>query len=365
MKIVFTVSAFLLLLTMISCRNKTHPVSNGENIRGLADTVGFVHLDWQMDSVVTRINNLFPEQLEAAAQPEETVWKAAICPHDDYAYASWLYPAVIKNVKAKTVIIFGVAHKAKNFGLENQLVFDSFEYWHGPYGNVKVSPLREEIIKYLPEDMYVVNDSMQQVEHSVEALLPFLQYHNRNVEIVSILVPYMSLSRMDSIATSLSAAIQSVALEDNLSWGNDFALLITTDAVDYGDEDWGGKNYAPYGTDSTGYKQAMEHEHEILDNCFNGELTENKAERFFNYTVQDSDFREYKWTWCGRYSVPMGLKTAAKLQSLQKIHPLNGRVLGYQTTIDHSTLPVTDLEMGTTAVANMHHWVGFASVGFE
>jgi len=365
MKIVFTVFSLLLLLTMHSCKNKPAPTANANNLRGLADTVGFVHLDWQMDSVVNRINDLFPEQLEAAAQSEETVWKAAVCPHDDYAYASWLYPAVMKNVKAKTVIIFGVAHKARNFGLENQLVFDSFSHWRGPYGKINVSPLREKIMKKLQKDMYVVNDSMQQVEHSVEALVPFLQYQNRNVEVVSILVPYMSLPRMDSIAASLSAAIQSVAAEDNLSWGDDFALLITTDAVHYGDQEWGGQNYAPYGTDSVGYKQAMAHEHEILNNCFDGALTENKAERFFHYTVQDTDFREYKWTWCGRYSVPMGLKTAAKLQALQKIQPLSGKVLGYQTTIDHTTLPVTDLKMGTTAVANMHHWVGFASVGFE
>ncbi|HKI88158.1 MAG TPA: AmmeMemoRadiSam system protein B [Draconibacterium sp.] len=365
MKIVFAFPVLLIYLMMNSCKNNTTPFSNANNLRGLADTVGFAHLDWQMDSVMNRINDLFRKQLASAVQPKETVWKAAICPHDDYAYASWLYPAVIKNVKAKTVIIFGVAHKAKNLGLENQLVFDSFKEWRGTYGKVKVSSLREKIMKILPEDMYVVNDSMQQVEHSVEALIPFLQYRNRNVELVSILVPYMSLLRMDSIATHLSAAIHSVAFENNLSWGDDFALLISTDAVHYGDEEWGGQNYAPYGTDSAGYKQAMAHEHEILDNCFNSELSDEKAERFYHYTVQDSDFREYKWTWCGRYSVPMGLKTAAKLQALRKMQPLNGTVLGYQTTIDHSMLPVTDLEMGTTAMANMHHWVGFASVGFK
>ena len=35
------------------------------------------------------------------------------------------------------------------------------------------------------------SNDMQTVEHSVEAIVPFLQAYNRDVEIVSILVPYM------------------------------------------------------------------------------------------------------------------------------------------------------------------------------
>lgn len=336
-----------------------------ENIRTVVDTIGFAHLNWQMDAVTKRINKQFSDELAEVSQAENTVWKAAICPHDDYTYTSWLYPAVLKNVKAKTVILFGVAHKAKNFGLENQLVFDSFTQWNGPFGPVKVSPLREKIMKHLPKDFYVVHDSMQTVEHSVEALIPFLQDQNKDVEIVSILIPYTSLSKMDSISSALANALFTVSKEEQLSWGNDFALVITTDAVHYGDKDWGGKNYARFGTDSVGFKNAIAFEHQIINDCFEGDLSTEKAEKFYDYTVQESDFREYKWTWCGRYSVPMGLETAAKLQTLNGINPLQGIPLGYQNSIDHTELQVEDLGMGKTAGASLNHWVGYASVGFK
>ena len=116
----------------------------------------------------------------------------AIAPHDDYAYAGLMYPLVLRNVAASVVIIFGVAHKARQLGLEDQLVFDSFTHWPGPYGDIAVSPLREKIMAALPEGSYRVSDEMQSIEHSVEAKLPFLQHYNRSVEFVPILVPYMS-----------------------------------------------------------------------------------------------------------------------------------------------------------------------------
>lgn len=134
--------------------------TNLATLRGLVDTTGFAHLAWQMDSLMARIHALNQEDLDRTKQPQGTVWKTAICPHDDYAYVGWLYPAILRNITANTVIIFAVAHKARFFNLENQLVFDSFTAWHGPYGTVKVSALREEIISQLPEEMFIVHDSL-------------------------------------------------------------------------------------------------------------------------------------------------------------------------------------------------------------
>jgi AmmeMemoRadiSam system protein B len=333
--------------------------------RGLADTVGFAHLDWQMDSVMARIRALNQDDLIRSKQPAGTVWRTVICPHDDYTYASWLYPAVLKNVEASTVIIFGVAHKASLFNLENQLVFDSFKLWHGPYGAVKVSSLREEILSLLPGSMVVVHDSMETAEHSVEALIPFLQYKDRDIEIISILVPYMDFKKMQTISQHLAWALSNIMREKNLQWGKDIALLISSDAVHYGDEEWGGKNYAPYGTDSTGNAQAVSHEREIIGTCFEGELTGEKIARFYAYTVNPGDFREYKWTWCGRYSIPFGLLTSLHLQALQESSPLKGIPVAYATSISQPHLKVDDLRMGQTAIATPHHWVGYPAIGFK
>lgn len=333
--------------------------------RGVADTVGFAHLDWQMDSVMARIQVLNHDDLIHSQQPDGTVWKTAICPHDDYTYAGWLYPAVLRNIKASTVIIFGVAHKASLLNIENQLVFDSYRSWHGPYGAVNVSSLRDEIISELPGDMAAVNDSMETLEHSVEALIPFLQYQDRNVEIISILVPAMEFNRMQSISQHLARALLTMMKENNLNWGEDVALLISSDAVHYGDEEWGGKNYAPYGTDSAGNLRAVSYEREIIRTSLEGEVTEEGIARFFDYTVNPDNFREYKWTWCGRYSIPFGLLTSFYLQSLQNGNPLTGIPVAYATSISQPQLKVVDLRMGQTAIATPRHWVGYPAVGFK
>lgn len=364
MKIAKLLSGLLILMVFTNCTKSPKNVSP-HRVRQVVDTIGFAHLNWQIDSISSRISTRFEQELDAAGMKTQSSWRVAICPHDDYTYASWLYPAVLKNLQAKTLIIFGVAHKARNFKLENRIVFDSFDAWQGPFGEVNVSPLREQIIEELPEELFVVHDSMQIIEHSVESMIPFLQKQNPATEIVSILVPCMSATRMDSIAQQLASAIKSVTTAKNLVWGKDFAILITTDAVHYGDEEWGGKNYAPYGCDSAGYQKAVAHEHEIIHNCFTGDLNKEKANRFYNYTVQTSDYHEYKWTWCGRYSVPLGLKTAWQLQQLNHSKTLSGHPLAYETSISQPHLPVDDLNMGRTAIATPHHWVGYASVGFE
>ncbi|WP_167615106.1 AmmeMemoRadiSam system protein B [Maribellus sediminis] len=358
-------SFLVISILFSSCSSPKNSETGEARVRQVVDTVGFAHLSWQMDSVLFRINKDFGSELDAVSQSTETPWRAAICPHDDYTYASWLYPAVLKNIEAKTVIIFGVAHRALNFKLEDRIVFDSFDAWQGPKGEVQVSPLRDKIIQQLPEELYVVHDSMQMIEHSVESMLPFLQMQNPETEIISILVPFMSSAKMETIAGQLATAIKSVTSADQLVWGKDFSILITTDAVHYGDEEWGGSNYARFGCDSTGYRQAVALEREIIHNCFTGELTDEQPNRFISYTVKDDDFRQYKWTWCGRYSVPLGLKVALKLQQEENATPLTGVPLGYETSISQKHIPVDDLNMGRTAIATPHHWVGYAAVGFK
>jgi hypothetical protein len=135
--------------------------------------------------------------------------------------------------------------------------------------------------------------------------------------------------------------------------------------VHYGDEDWGGKNMAPFGVDSIGYAKAVKHEHGIIHSCLAGEPNQEKVRQFVQETVQPNNYKEYKWTWCGRYSVPLGLMTSINLQKKTGSKPLNGKFIGYSTSIDHNPLPVDDLRMGRTAIATMRHWVGYASVGYE
>ena len=339
-------------------------------LRGLADTVGFAQRARQMDAVIRRIDEgeagiVRDVLLRNNEVPPDRRWRVAIAPHDDYAYASFMYPLVLSNVRAPTVLIFGVAHKARAFSLENKLVFDSFTHWHGPYGNIAVSALREALMGELDGDAYVVHDELQSVEHSVEAKLPFLQHYNRDVQLVAILVPAMPHARMRSLAPALARAIAKATRARGWEWGRDFAVLISTDAVHYGDEGWGGKNFAQYGADEPGYRQAVAHDRAIMKECFAEELVPDKAELFSRHTVREDDYREYKWTWCGRYSVPFGMLVSWNRQPIPGAPPLVGKGLGDATSIDTPRIEVDDLEgMGVTAPANLRHWVGYGSVGY-
>lgn len=342
--------------------------SSAIRLRQPVDTVGFASHALQMDSVMSRIPRL-NRHVQGISNSytvagSQAFQKAAICPHDDYAYAGWLYREVLKNIHANTIIIFGVAHKAKKFNVENRLVFDSFDEWKEPYGNVTISDLREEIMKTLPSESYLVHDSLQQAEHSVEAIIPFLQYYNRKIRIISILVPYMPYEKMNQLSEQLATGIGKVLKAKGLKWGRDVAFVMSTDAVHYGDEDWGGSNYAFYGCDDKGFNAAKAHEMEIIDESLCGTMGQEKARKFTQFTLREEDYKAYKWTWCGRYSVPFGLLTIMKMQAAASGKPLHGIFIGYGTSLDEPRLKVSDLGMGKTAAAIMHHWVGYAGISY-
>jgi len=354
------------LCMVLSCSTTTKHES--KEIRNMVDTIGFADNAIKMDMVIARIQQGFGELIvqkeKEAGITDDLAWKTVICPHDDYTYANYLYPLTLKHVRAKTVLMFGVAHKAKDFGLENELVFGTFPQWKSAYGPVRISDLREELIEDLDQNSYVVHDSMMMVEHSMEAIVPFLQYYNPDVEIVPVLVPYMSFDRISELAVEFSGVLNEILLKRKWSWGTDLAIVISTDAVHYGDRDWGGSDYAFMGADSAGYIKAKAHEMEIISNCLTGNLDPDRIKLFTEYTVRPDDYRQYQWTWCGRYSVPFGLMVSYDL-GVARHDTLQGHLLAYSTSIEQENPDFTDIGMGVTAPANIHHWVGYASVGYE
>ena len=337
-------------------------------IRQPVDTVGFATTSRQMDSVMARIERLqgplVSKAIADAGISFNEAWKTILSPHDDYSYVGYLYPALFQNLKAKTIILFGVAHKARQLNLEDKIVFDSYTAWKGPKGNIPVSDLREEIMGELSAGLFVVNDSMHTIEHSLEALVPFIQQYRPDAEIVPILVPFMNYDRTDDIAYALTEAIKSIAEKRNWKWGEDFALVISSDAVHYGDQDWGGSNYAFFGADTAGYQMAVNHEMHIIRTISRRYTTEHVRE-FSNLTVDPQDYKKYIWTWCGRYSIPVGLLTSYYLSGMLNMKSLLGAPVGYSTSMDHHPVPVDDIGMGVTAPANIRHWVGYPAIGYK
>ena len=81
--------------------------------------------------------------------------------------------------------------------------------------------------------------------------------------------------------------------------------------------------------------------------------------------MQEDNFKEYKWTWCGRYSVPFGLLFANKLNISATGSRLKGELIDYRTTIHNEHIKVEDLGMGITAPANQRHWVAFTGISYN
>lgn len=347
----------------MSCDNtrsskKSSPDLTVKNLRNQVDTIGFAQYPWQMDSIVSRMN--INDKVQTT-----TVYKAAICPHDDYAYAAGLYNQTLSGIKAKTIIMIGVAHKARNFNLENTLIFGSYTEWKSPYGEIKVSELQEQIVQNLAKESYRVHDSMMQVEHSLEAITPFLKMKDATVEIIPILIPYMTFENMKTFANELVNATVPVIKEHNLHYGEDLAVVISNDAIHYGNEDWGGADLAPFGIDDSGNQKAREKDLWIIKNCLEDEIDTSKIRLFNEITINKDNFKEYAWTWCGRYAVPFGLLFANELNLALNETSLSGFMIDYRNSLQDPHINVSDLQMGHTAPAKKSHWVAYAGIGYQ
>jgi AmmeMemoRadiSam system protein B len=348
----------LLIFVSVSpaCRNTRKWNTANAKVRQLVDTVGFAQYPWQMDSIMARLDR------RGWKKTDVTPWKLVICPHDDYTYVGILYPEILQNVRASNLILIGVAHKAAKLGIEDSLVFDTYASWKGPWKLIDVSPARQEIYTLLRGKFATVSDTLHKVEHSVEAMIPFLQYFNKDISIIPILVPAMDPDRMQECGKALAEAIRLVAGRHRWEWGKDFAIIVTTDAVHYGNQDWGGSDYAFFGCDTAGNTKALNHEHEIISNCLTSNVIPENIKLFNSYTLKSDNFKEYKWTWCGRYSVAVALYTSYYLNNST---PVSGELIDYSTSITSEHIPVDDIGMGRTAIATDCHWVGYPAIGYR
>lgn len=346
-------SCFLLCL---GCQQTTTQSATTEIIK-VREARSYAQHSWQMDSIYKRLG--------IKDSPNDLEWKAAISPHDNYRFAGKLYYESLRGINAPNIILIGVAHRARNFDLQDKIVFGSFTHWRSPYDSIKVSSINHDIMEKLPKESFVLHDSMQVIEHSLEAIIPFLHKKNRQAEIVPILVPYINYETIDKISNDLAVAVNAILKEKNWQYGKDVAVVISNDAVHYGDEEWGGGNLAPYGTDEAGTEKARQQDLEIIEKTLTNELSADKIKHFTEYTVQADDYKEYKWVWCGRYSVPFGLSFANKLNMMVNNEALSGTFLGYQTSIDHELINIEDLGMRTTALFTNRHWVAYTSIVYE
>ncbi len=331
-----------------------------QNIRPIRDDVGFCWHPNEMNELMSYLDSHNKGGKEFSS--ENLV--AGISPHDDYLYAAKIYYPLYKLIKAKEVVIFGVTHGTVRKALNdprNILFFDDYDFWHGPYGNVSISPLREFIKSRLDTQYFEVNDKAQDIEHSIEALVPFLQYYNRKVKITPIMVTHMPLVRMDAISDNLSDIISEYMKKNKMKPGKDIFFLISSDANHYGKD----FNNAPYGEDKSAHTKGTTVDKQIAKAAFEGKLNQDKIKELTNNLWGKPESKDYvSPLWCGMYSIPFGLLTTEKTIKKATGKSLTGKIFGYSDSKTAGVIPITDTHMGLTAPFSYKHWVGYVSAGF-
>ncbi len=330
----------------------------GEEVRPVRDDIGFC---WNAEGM-----NRLMEFLKSTEKEKFTLpgLVAGISAHDDYLYAGRIYYPLFKNIKAPEVVIFGVTHGTvrKEIGdPQGKLIFDEFSYWPSPFGKVEVSPLREYLKSKLDPALFLVNNKAHELEHSIEAMVPFLHYYNRDVRITPIMVAPMDFDTMKTISSRLSKVLMDYLKEKNLEIGKDIFFLISADANHYGKD----FNNVIYGEDAEAHRKGTERDRKIAGTCLSGLMTDEKVHNLTGelWGVTYKDFKDTYW--CGKYSIPFGLLTVIDLvRQLGKGKELTGEILRISDTYTGGVLPLTQTGMGITAPFSLKHWVSFLSAAF-
>ena len=135
-------------------------------------------------------------------------------------------------------MIFGVTHGTvrKEIGdPHGVLILD--EYAAGrAWAEVGISPLREHLKRAWSKDDFIVSNRAHSLEHSIEALVPWLQSSNPGIRVTPIMVTAMPFERMEELSTRLARVLAEYIGENKLQLGRDIVFLISADANHYGSD---------------------------------------------------------------------------------------------------------------------------------
>ena len=336
----------------------THTNDPTQNeIRKPADEIGYA---WKANTQY-RIMDYIKENESSNHEPtllDNCV--GGIFPHNDHLFTQDDYYSLLEMASdVKHIVVFGVSHYGKQMkqkGFINCVVLDSFKQWQSTYRPIKISPLRDKIIKEGDPDCMVVDNDTHAKEHSIEALLPGLQYFNKDINLVPILVNQMDFDSMDVVSEKLSTIITDYIKENKLTLGKDILFFISSDSSHYGSD----FNNTPFGNGEEGHRKGREADLKIINEHLQGPLQRKKIKNFTEEKVVKSG-------WCGRYSIPFGMLVIDKVWGkLGNKTQLNGNLICYSDTLTKGVIPVKDTkELGITGPFNTNHWVGHCTLSFN
>lgn len=332
----------------------------GQDTRPIRDDVGYCWNIRQLDRLMDYLASASTG--EGTGQLSHLI--AGISPHDDYLYAGRTYYPLFKRINTKEVVIFGVTHSSVRKALgdpQDKLIFDTFTYWQGPYKKVNISKLREYLKEKLDKKLYITSNEAHQAEHSIEAMIPFLQHFNRDVRITPVMVTGMNFETMERLSGELASVIASYMKENNLKIGKDIFFLISADANHYGKD----FDNIPYGEDEKAHRLATARDQKVTTTYLSGEMTPGKIKGLTG-ELWGETYKDYKDTvWCGKYSIPFGMLTVIHmLEKLGIDRRLTGKIFQFSDTYTGGVIPLKKAGLGITAPFSLKHWVSFFSAGY-
>jgi len=332
-------------------------VPSHDDVRGRIDSTGYALHAAQM-AKVWELSAAPPAPDSFGPGPAAGV-AAVICPHDDFSFAGRVYRRVLPLVTAKTVIVVGVFHRYAKFNEHDRLVFDDYRTWTAPDGPVPVSSLRETLLRRLPPADWTRDRTAHDAEHSLEPLVCWLRHVRPDLEIVPILVPGARFERLRELGAHLGDAIAAELASRGWKLGRDVAIAISADGIHYG-PDFRQVVFGDGGP--AAYEQAVARDHALLTGPLAGPLTTAKIRSLYETFVDPEHPDTYRWTWCGRFSVPLGLLTLERLAG--RLGGAKGSPVAYSTSIAGPELGLREIGMAPTAPSNLFHFVGYPGVAF-
>lgn len=342
----------LLLVTLLFSLSTLH----SQSVRPIRDDVGFC---WNADEMNSFVSYLMKE-VKVEKSNDRLI--GGISVHDDYLYAGKIYFPLFSQIRTKEVVIFGVTHGTVRKEMndpKNVLIIDEHDNWQGPYGKVQVSPLREIIKSKMDKDYLMISNKAHQIEHSIEALIPFLQYYNRNIKITPIMITQMPFERMEDASKKLTSIILDYVKQNKLEIGKDIFFLISNDANHYG-EDF---NNSPYGLDAKAHKIATDNDKRIIEENLVDEISKEKIVNLTKELWPGIVENKTIPIWCGRYPVVFGSMTIKNIISSVNGKSIEGKLYNYSNTFTEKVLPVKNTSMGLTAPFSYRHWCGWFTLG--
>lgn len=176
--------------------------------------------------VEATLNKMLSKLIDVSSEKEEV--KGVIMPHAGYVYSGYVAGATIsKAVIKKTAIILGTNHTGRG----ESFAITTKGSWETPLGEVKIdTEIAESILK---ESALLKEDTVAHLyEHSIEVIVPFLQYLKKDIKIVPIVVSGGGTQEYQQLGKELATGFKKIGRSALFIASSDFTHYESREAAE-------------------------------------------------------------------------------------------------------------------------------------